>query len=439
MTDWTEKDRRYVWHPFTQHQTEAVPPVITSAKGASLFDENGREILDMISSWWTCVHGHSHPALNKALSDQVNRLDHVMFAGFTHPAAAGLAEKLADTLPGDLSRVFFSDNGSTAVEVALKLSYQYWKNKGEEGRTLFLAFDGAYHGDTVGAMSVGKGCGFFKTFGDLLFNVDMLPFVETWDDDNDIDAKEQQALAMIETVIAAHKNKVAALIVEPVMQGASGIRFCRPSYVRQVSDIARRHGILVIYDEVAVGFGRLGTLFACEQIGFTPDLICLSKGLTAGYMPMAVTVATETIFKAFLSDSAARMLMHGHTFTANPLACAIALKSLQLFEEEKTLAKIAAIEKQHRAFLKTLIGHPLIQKPRVHGSVLAFNLGGDGQYKSSGGEFLRDYYLQRGLNIRPIGSTVYLLPPYCITDEELRRAYDGILEGLDALKIQAAA
>lgn len=439
MNDTTTNDARHVWHPFTQHGTEYAPPVIVRAKGASLFDDRGNEILDLISSWWTCIHGHAHPAINAALAKQAGAMEHVMFAGFTHPAAAAIAEKLARALPGDLCKVFFSDNGSTAVEVALKLAYQYWRNKGDNNRTLFLAFDGAYHGDTVGAMSVGKSCGFYNAYEDLMFRVDTIPFVDTWDGDKDVDARENAALATIEKTLIAHRDKIAALIVEPIMQGASGIRLCRPSYMKAVSDMARAHGILVIYDEVAVGFGRLGTLFACEQIGFTPDLICLSKGLTAGYMPMSVTVATQGVFDAFLDKGFGKAFAHGHSFTANPLACAVALKSLELFAEENTLAKIAHIETRHRAFARTLTAHTQADKIRVRGSILAFSLKHAGGYKSSPGEYLRGWFLGKGLNIRPIGSTVYLMPPYCITDTELDRAYDGIIEGLNALSLQAAA
>lgn len=439
MSDTSKQDTRHIWHPFTQHGNEYAPPVITHAKGASLFDDQGNEILDLISSWWTCIHGHAHPAINDALTKQANTMEHVMFAGFTHPAAAALAEKLAHVLPGDLTKVFFSDNGSTAVEVALKLAYQYWRNKGDDGRTLFLAFDGAYHGDTVGAMSVGKSCGFYTPYEDLLFRVDTIPFVDTWDGDADIDAREAAALAAIEKILITHKNKIAALIVEPIMQGASGVRLCRPSYMKAVSDMARAHDVLVIYDEVAVGFGRLGTLFACEQIGFTPDLICLSKGLTAGYMPMSVTVATQGVFDAFLDKGFGKAFAHGHSFTANPLACAVALKSLALFAEENTLVKIAHIETRHRAFAQTLAAHPQAEKIRVRGSILAFSLRDESGYKSSAGEYLRAWFLRKGLNIRPIGSTVYLMPPYCITDDELTRAYDGIIEGLNALSRQEAA
>ena len=246
--DLIEKDRRYTWHPYTQHQIERDPVVVTSAKGSCLYDENGNEMLDMISSWWTCVHGHTNPDLNQALIDQVQTMEHTMFAGFTHPPAVNLSEKLTQKLPGDLNRVFFSDNGSTAVEVALKLAYQYWKNKGESGRTKFLAFDGAYHGDTVGAMSVGKGCGFFKMYSDILFSVETIPYVETWDGDDEIEQKEKIALVKIEKIIKYHKNQIAALIVEPLMQGAGGIRFSRPEFMKAVTNIAQLNDLLVIYD-----------------------------------------------------------------------------------------------------------------------------------------------------------------------------------------------
>lgn len=340
MSKVLEKDKRYTWHPYTQHQTERDPVVVTSAKGSCLYDEDGNEMLDMISSWWTCVHGHVNLELNKVLIDQANTLEHTMFAGFTHPPAVNIAEKLASILPGDLNRTFFSDNGSTAVEVALKLAYQYWRNKGEEGRTKFLAFDRAYHGDTVGAMSVGKGCGFFNLYSDILFSVETIPYAETWDGDSDIEQKEKDALIAVERIIKANRNDVAGLIVEPLMQGAGGIRFSRPEFMKAVTDLAHANGLLVIYDEVAVGFGRSGSLFACQQIGVTPDFICLSKGLTAGYMPMAVTVSTDRVFEVFLDKEFKKAFMHSHSFMANPLACALALKSLQMFEDDKVIERL---------------------------------------------------------------------------------------------------
>jgi len=434
VSDTLGKDRKYIWHPFTQHRTEREPVAVTSGKGASLFDENGKEILDLISSWWTSIHGHAHPALVSALSEQAAALEHVMFGGFTHAPAARLAENLVGILPGDLSRVFFSDNGSTSVEVALKMAYQYHRNAGDTGRTDFIAMEGGYHGDTLGAMSLGRGCAFFTLFEGLMCGARPVPYAETWEDDECIEMREREALDALARHLDEHGQKCAALIIEPMMQGASGFRFARPQFVRALSEMAREAGLLVIYDEVATGFGRTGTMFACEQVGFVPDLICLSKGLTAGVLPMSVTVATTHLFEAFLGSTFEKALAHGHTFTAYPLACAVALKSLELFREEKTLARIAEIEQRHRGQLELLMNHPCAQKARVMGSMIAFDLtGSGGGYKAEESEKLRDWYLAHGLNIRPIGSAVYLMPPYCITDEELDRAYAGLIEGLDTL------
>lgn len=434
MSNTLGKDRKYIWHPYTQHQTERDPVVVTRGKATSLFDEDGNEVLDLISSWWTSIHGHAHPALVEALSRQALKLEHVMFGGFTHTPAADLAEALASILPADLSRVFYSDNGSTAVEVALKIAYQYHRNAGDTERTEFIAMEGGYHGDTLGAMSLGRGCAFFTLFEGLMCEARPVPYAETWEGDAEVETRERKALDALAKHLDERGQKCAALIIEPMMQGASGFRFARPQFVRALSEMAREAGLLVIYDEVATGFGRTGTMFACEQVGFVPNLICLSKGLTAGVLPMSVTVATTHLFDAFLDSTFDKALAHGHTFTAYPLACAVALRSLALFEEEKTLQRIAGIEQRHRGQIDALMNHPRAQKARVMGSMLAFDLAGSGGgYKAEDGEKLRDWYLARGLNIRPIGSAVYLMPPYCITDEELDRAYAGMVEGLDAL------
>jgi len=404
MRDILDIDKRHIWHPFTQHASERDPVVVTRAKGASLFDEAGNEILDLISSWWTCIHGHAHPALVKALSEQAARLEHVMFAGFTHPPAAQLSQALSRLLPGDLDKVFFSDNGSTAVEVALKLAFQYHRNKGDAGRQ------------------------------ELMCAVHPVPYAETWEGDNSIAAREEDALKAFAQALDAHGGKAAALIIEPLMQGASGLRFSRPEFVRRISQMARDAGLLVIYDEVATGFGRTGTLFACESAGFVPDIICLSKALTAGMLPMAVTVAREGVYEAFLSDKFDTALAHGHTFTANPLACAVACKSLDLFEQDKSLEKVSHIGARNAAQLARLMAHDKVQHPRAMGCMLAFELtGAQGSYKTDSGERLRDWYLKNGLNIRPIGPTVYLMPPYCISDAELTRAYTGLFEGLEQI------
>jgi len=426
------RDKRYVWHPYTQHGTEAEPTVIARAKGASLFDTEGREILDLISSWWTCTHGHSHPKINAALARQAEEMEHVMFAGFTHAPAVNLAERLAGLLPGDLNRVFFSDDGSTSVEVAIKIAYQSWANRGEPRRML-LAFDGGYHGDTLGAMSVGRGSQMFGAFKGLMCKVCVLPYPATFDGDDAADEREAGALSALEALLADRRQSIAALIIEPMMQGAAGMRFCRPSFLKRLVETAQHAGVIVIFDEVATGFGRTGTMFAMEQAGVVPDLVCLSKGLTAGYMPLAATVARDRLFDMFLGHSFDRALPHGHSFTANPLSCAVALAALGLYEEEQTMARIAHIHARHRAVMSALASRPDVTKLRVLGSVLAFEVAAGGQYQSEESRKLRAWYLAHGFNIRPMGSTVYLMPPYCITDEELTRAYAGMVEGLDRL------
>lgn len=434
MSEILERDRRHVWHPFTQHASERDPVVVMRAQGASLFDEEGNELLDLISSWWTCVHGHAHPALVETLHTQAQTLEHVMFAGFTHAPAANLSFELSRRLPGELNRVFFTDNGSSSVEVALKLAYQYHRNKGDMDRSAFMALDGAYHGDTLGAMSLGRGSNFFTLYEGLMCDVHVVPNAPVWDGCDDIEEREAGALTALADTLDRHGAKTAALIIEPMMQGASGFRFARAPFVRKMSEMAREAGLLVIYDEVATGFGRTGALFACEKAGFVPDIVCLSKGLTAGVLPMAVTVARDPVFEAFLSDTFDTALAHGHTFTANPLACAVALTSLELFDTERTLEKVAHIEARHREQLAALRDHPRAERPRAQGPVLAFELSGsEGHYKTDDGERVRDWYLKNGLNIRPLGPTVYLMPPYCITDDELSRAYTGMFKGLDSL------
>jgi adenosylmethionine-8-amino-7-oxononanoate aminotransferase len=427
------QDRRHVWHPFTQHGTEGDPIVLSGAKGASLFDADGNEILDLVSSWWTCTHGHSHPKLNAALAEQASRFEHVMFAGFTHQPAVDLATALAEHLPGDLSRVFFSDDGSTSVEVALKIAYQYWINAGEPRRRLLVAFDGGYHGDTLGAMSVGRGSQLFSPFRDLMCEVMILPCPATFQGDEAADEREAGALSAFEALLSDRGQTVAGLIIEPLLQGAGGMRLGRPTFLKRLVETARSAGVLVIFDEVATGFGRTGTLFAMEQAGVVPDLVCLSKGLTAGYMPLAATVAREGVFEAFLGEGFDRALPHGHSFTANPLACAVALASLALFEEENTLQRVARINQRHREMLAELSARPDVARPRLIGSILAFDVRAAGGYQSAESRRLRDWYLAHGLNIRPLGPTLYLMPPYCITDEELTRAYAGLVEGLDQL------
>jgi adenosylmethionine-8-amino-7-oxononanoate transaminase len=424
-------DRQHVWHPFTQAQTAPDPIPITSAKGIRLYAEDGREFLDLISSWWVNLHGHAHPTIAAAIAKQAHTLEQVIFAGFTHRPAAQLAAELVQRLPAGLTRVFFSDDGSTAVEVALKMALQYWRNQGEAQRTRFLAFEGGYHGDTVGAMSVGRGSDFFSTYGSLLFEVGLLPYPQTWDGDADVVSKEQAALAVLDAYLAQHGETLAGVIIEPLVQGAAGMRMCRPEFLQQLAAKLRAAGILLIFDEVMTGFGRTGAMFAAIKAQVMPDLICLSKGLTAGFLPMSVTVASEAIYAAFLGENFDRALIHGHSFTANPLGCAAALASLQVFEDEQTLAKLPQIEAWHRQGLAQLAGHPAVQHVRVTGTIAAFDVvTTDAGYTSAVGAKLKAFFHERGLLLRPLGNVVYLLPPYCVTQDELALAYQTIGEAL---------
>ena len=429
-------DRAHVWHPFTQEHTAPDPLPIVSASGAVLRAEDGREILDLIASWWVNLHGHAHPHLVAAIAEQAAKLEQVIFAGFTHEPAARLAAALAQRLPGDLSRVFFSDDGSTAVEVALKLAIQYQVNRGRPERNRLLCFEGGYHGDTLGAMSVGASSGFFDAFRSLLFPAHALPYPETWEGDEAVEEKEQCALDALDAYLDRHGEETAALILEPLVQGAGGMRMCRPEFLQAVARRLRAAGALLIFDEVMTGFGRVGTLFAAERAKVTPDIICLSKGLTGGYLPMSVTVCTPDLYAAFLDEDFAKAFTHGHSFTANPLACAVALASLELFDRERSLERIRAMEALHRQRFAQLAEHSRAHRWRVTGSIAALEVRtADGGYGSAVGPRLKRFYLERGLLIRPLGNVVYLLPPYCINDAQLERAYAGIAASLEEIPI----
>jgi len=427
-------DRDHVWHPFTQARTAMPPMQALRGMGSKIFTADGHELVDLVSSWWVNPHGHAHPAVARAIARQASVLEQVLFADFTHEPAARLAFELCSILPGRLSRVFYSDNGSTAVEVALKMAHQYWRNQGRPERTRFAAFQGGYHGDTVGAMSVGLGSGFFSGFEPLTFKVDFLPYPATWLDDEEIEDKETRAMAVLENYFAVHAGTVAGVILEPLVQGASGMRMARPGFVKAVAELTRKAGGVVIFDEVMTGFGRTGRMFASELTGTAPDIICLAKGLTCGFLPMSATVATEDIFQAFQGDTFERALAHGHSFTANPLGCAAALAGLALFKTEATLERIAALEKVHAVRLTALRDHPRIAMPRWLGSIGAVNVTGAGQgYDADVGRKLKRFFTQRGFYARPMGDVFYILPPFCLTTDELNQAYDVLELALDQL------
>jgi len=435
------RDRLHLWHPYTQMRTAPPPLPIVAGKGVYLYTEDGRTILDGISSWWVNIHGHSHPALNAALAEQAGRLEHVMFAGCTHPPAVDLAERLVARLPRGLTRVFYSDNGSTAVEVAVKLAAQYWINAGEPQRDAFVTLHHAYHGDTVGAMSVSEDSIFTRAFTPLLFPVTRAhaPYCYRCPLGLERATCNVACLGDLEEKLVALAGTAAAVIVEPMLQGAGGMITWPAEFLAGVRRLCDRFGVLLIADEVLTGFGRTGRMFACEHAGVTPDIICLSKALTAGYLPLGATCMTDAVHEAFLSDDRARTFFHGHSFTANPLACAVALASLDLFETDRTLDRVARLEAQLRAGLAPLAPYPLVGDVRVIGGVGAIELVSDKTTRAAGG-YLDDIgprlaaaFLDRGLLLRPLGNVLYFMPPYVITEEETAWAIDQIGEVLEEM------
>lgn len=426
-----ELDARYCWHPFTQMQTAAPPLPVVRGQGEFLFDAQGNKYFDAVSSWWVNIHGHSNPTIAQAISRQASELEHVMFAGVTHPPAALLAEKLIQHAPAPMAKVFYSDNGSTAIEVALKMAFQYWQNKGIAKKKRIIALNGGYHGDTFGAMATGKSSGFYAPFTPWLFKVDFIPT-------GVCACTEEEALAALDQLLAEGAGEIAAFILEPLIQGASGMRCMRPAHVAELCKRCEAAGVLVIFDEVFTGFGRTGTLFAAEQVaqfGGQADILCISKGLTGGFMPMAATLTSQAVYDAFLSDDVGQALLHGHSYTANPLGCAAALASLALFDDENTWANIRHIDATHQRWLPTLACHPLIENPRVCGTVAAFELKSShsqcgSAYGSNASQWIRQTFLELGIVVRPLGNTVYWVPPYCTTPETLEHAYQTLMHVL---------
>lgn len=420
-----------IWQPFTQMKTTPLPLKVTKGHGVWLELEDGRQILDCISSWWVTIHGHSHPALASALYEQAQRLEHVIFAGFTHDPAEQLTKKLLTHLPKELTRVFFSDNGSTSVEVALKMAYQYWCNLGESQRTKFICFEGGYHGDTIGAMSVGAGSIWWEKFRPLLFETELVPFPATFEGDVTVEAKEAEVLGKIKDLFNTQGDGFLGIVIEPLIQGAAGMRMCRPQFLQNLQRLAREFNVLLIYDEVMTGFGRTGEMFACLKSGTIPDLICLSKGLSGGCLPLAVTVATEAIYQAFYSDDATKAFYHGHSYTGNPLACATGVVSLELLEANPQA--YSQMESLHREYQqKWLKDHPLIENVRFCGTVAAMEIktSGEGGYFNEIGSILKSKFLDAGFLLRPLGNTLYIMPPYCITPSELESIYQQIYQVL---------
>lgn len=407
-----------IWHPFTQHGLGEPIPLVTRAEGAALYTDDGRRIVDGISSWWVTTHGHCHPMIMAAIAEQAGKLDQIIFAGWTHEPAETLARGLRAIMPPALSRVFFSDSGSTSVEVALKMALGFWANRGAP-RHRILVMEHSYHGDTIGAMSVGARGAFNAPYAPLLFDVGTVPFPAA--------GREQEALDALE---AACRDAPAAFIVEPLILGAGGMLIFSAHVLAEMRAICARHDVLFIADEVMTGWGRTGTLLACEQAEIAPDILCLSKGLTGGAVPLAVTMATEAIYDAHLSSDRARMFFHSSSYTANPIACAAANANLAIWREEPVLERIADLAVRQRGRLATLAALPNVQQARSLGTITAIDLldpAGSG-YLSQLGPRLLAHFHANDLLVRPLGNTIYLMPPYCIADADLDRLYDCIAD-----------
>ncbi len=436
--DWMTADRRHVWHPYTQMRIAPPPLPIERGEGAYLVTADGRRILDAISSWWVNIHGHAHPRLNAALAAQAERLEQVIFAGCAHEPAARLAAELARRAPAGLERVFYSDDGSTAVEVALKMAWQAWRNRGDERRTLFVALAHAYHGDTFGAMAAGGVASFHAAFAPLFCEVRRAHAPRCLAEPGVAAGGpcSQRCAGSVEEILRREGDHVAAVLVEPMVQGAGGMLIHPPEFLRGIRQATLRHGVPLIADEVFTGFGRTGRLFACEHAGIAPDLLCVSKALTGGYLPLAATLATAAIYDAFLSDERGRALLHGHSYTANPLACAVALESLRLLDEDRCLERVGALERRFNAALAELAKLPSVAATRCLGGIAAVELRprGAAGYLSELGPWLYDRFLERDLLLRPLGDVLYFLPPYVISDADVERVFAAIAEVLAELE-----
>lgn len=440
-TDLVRRDQRHLWHPYTQHQIAPSPVPIVEGKGVWLYTADGRKILDGISSWWVNVHGHSHPFINEALAKQAENLEHVMFAGFTHEPAILLAEKLIEILPAGLTRIFYSDNGSTAVEVALKMAWQFWLNSGETERTTFVALKNAYHGDTFGAMAASDDSAFTAPFKNLLFKIlraDLPQSKAATDLTADINPVATASGSDLASVLRANAGRIAAVIVEPLLQGAGGMIVWSAEQLTEIRRLCDEHNVLLIADEVLTGFGRTGRMFACEHAGIAPDIICLSKALTNGYLPLGATAATERIYTAFLSDDRLKTFFHGHSMTANPLACAVANASLEVFALENSLQKVEFINQKFKEQLLPLNKLACVREVRIIGGVAALEIAADESTSPNGylanvGQRLAKEFLANNLLLRPLGDVLYVMPPYVIGERDLNWLLEMVETTLEKL------
>jgi adenosylmethionine-8-amino-7-oxononanoate aminotransferase len=419
------RDLAVIWHPCTQMKDHERLPLIPIARGEGvwLYDFDGRRYLDGISSWWVNLFGHANPRINAAVREQLERLEHVMLAGFTHEPAVQLAEKIVRLLPAGLTRCFFADNGSAAIEVAVKMAFHYWQNAGRPAKRRFVTLSNSYHGETLGALAVGDVELYKKVYRPLLMDVITVPSPDCHlrEPGEDWEAHSRRMFAEMERALADHADEVAAVIVEPLVQCAGSMRMYHPAYLMLLREACDRHGVLLIADEIAVGFGRTGTLFACEQAGIRPDIVCLSKGLTGGYLPLSVAVVTEAIYQAFYDDYVRlTAFLHSHSYTGNPLACAAALGTLSIFETDDVIVKNRALAARMAAATAELAEHRHVAELRQTGMILAIETVKDRRtgerydWRERRGLRGYEYALSQGALLRPLGNVIYLMPPYVI-------------------------
>jgi|SRR5579864_1658277 len=427
-----------IWHPFTQANVDPPPLTISRAEGSYLYTTDGRRIIDAISSWWVNLQGHCHPHIAKAVAAQVEKLDHVLLAGFSHEPVERLTRKLRHFIPAALANIFYSDDGSTAVEVALKLAVQYWRNQGRDQKQEIIALDHAYHGDTAGAMSVSADSGFTAPFAHLRFPVHRVhsaycarcPVGKR---------RSECAIDCIQSLRATleqNGERIAAIIVEPLLQGAGGMIVHPVEFLKQIRALCDRYEVLLIADEVLTGFGRCGKMFACEIAGVVPDLMCISKGITGGFLPLGATLCTEAVYNEFRGEG--HSFFHGHSYTGNPLACAAAVANLEIFEAGNVWKQIDAIAALHKQRLAYFSSHSDVLEVRQIGTVAAIELkADDAGYFSTLKPRLYKFFLERGVLLRPLGHVIYLLPPYCISSDDLNLVYDVIEEAISLVRHHA--
>ena len=423
--DWVARDRNAIWHPFTPLAGIDDPLMVIKGEGVYLHTADGRKIIDAVSSWWVNLHGHGHPYIAEKVSEQVRQLEHVIFAGFTHQPAVELAENLLSILPANQAKIFYSDNGSTAVEVALKMAFQYWYNQGIPKKRV-IAIDGAYHGDTFGSMSVGERGDFTRPFMPFLFDVDYVDF--PWR------GREDEVLGQFQKLV--EQGDVAAFIFEPLVQGASGMRVYSPQFLDRLISICKENEVLCIADEVMTGFGRTGKLFASDHLTHKPDILCLSKGLTGGTMALGVTSCTVEVMEVYRSAQLKKAFLHGHSFTANPIACAAANASFELLMKKECQQAIQWLSETQAQFVSKNRSRAILNDIRSLGTILAleFKTDHDSSYFSEMRNTLYPFFLERNILLRPLGNLIYVLPPYVINAEQLGQVHSAIEEFLDTCK-----